>query len=195
MVHIHIHVDILFVAMPFNSLSFLCNCMWMWHVKGKPENEAKCTHEYQFCGCTVYAYLLDAQTCPGVDLNLEDVTGCPNKRNYICPGEMVQYECGNNISTAFAWDEGGGSDPSLFNCSPQNIITITPATPNAVCGAVSGTFVNTANGCSRSRVMFEAATSLNGTIVRCRDGLSAQVMVLGTDEVVIVGMLTIKECI
>ena len=142
----------------------------------------------------MYAYLLDAQTCPGVDLNLEDVTGCPNTRSYICPGEMVQYECGNSISSATVWDEGGGSDPSLFNCPPtQNTITIAPTTTNVTCGAVNGTLINTANGCtSRSRVMFEAATSLNGTMVRCRDIGN---MVLGTDEVVIVGMLTIKECI
>ena len=143
----------------------------------------------------MYTCLLDAQTCPGVDLNLEDVTGCPNTRNYICPGEMVQYECGNNVSTVTIWDEGGGPDPSLFNCSPQNAITIVPATTNAVCGAVSGTFVNTADGCSQTRVMFEATTSLNDTIIRCRDGGSMQVMVLASDEVVIVGMLTIKECI
>ena len=142
----------------------------------------------------MYAHLLDAQTCPGVDLNLEDVTECPNTRSYICPGEMVQYECGNDLSIATIWDEGGDPDPSLFNCPPQNFISLLPGGMNVVCDAVNGTIINTADGCFRTRVMFEATTSLNGTMVRCRDGSSAQVMVLGSDEVVIVGTLTIKEC-
>ena len=126
----------------------------------------------------MYAYLLHAQTCPGVDLILDNVTGCPNTRSYICPGEIVQYECGNNISSATVWDEGGGPDPSLFNCPDnQNTITILPVIMNVVCGAVSGTIINTADGCSRTRVMFEVTTSLNGTMVRCRDGLSVQVCI------------------
>ena len=140
------------------------------------------------CSCIVYAYLLDAQTCPGVDLNLEDVTGCPNTRSYICPGKMVQYECGNNISGLTAWDEDGDPDPSLFNCpANQNLLFLGGLFTNAVCGAVSGTLINTADSCSRTRVVFEATTSLNGTMIRCRDALSAQVMVLGRDEVVLVG--------
>ena len=127
-------------------------------------------------------------------LNLEDVPECPYTRSYICPGEMVQYECGNNISITTVWDEDGG--PPLFNCpNNQNLISVGPVAMNDECGAVSGRFINTADGCTRSRVMFDATTSLNGTMVRCRDGGSAQGMVLGTDEVVIVGMLTIKECI
>ena len=144
------------------------------------------------CSCIVYAYLLDAQTCPGVDLNLEDVTGCPNTRSYICPGEMVQYECGNNISITTLWDEDGGPSPPLFNCpNNQNLISVGPVAMNDECGAVSGRFINTADGCTRSRVMFDTTTSLNGTMIRCSDGGSAQGMVLGSDEVVIVGMLTI----
>ena len=109
------------------------------------------------CSCIVYAYLLDAQTCPGVDLNLEDVTGCPNTRSYICPGEMVQYECGNNISGLTAWDEDGDPDPSLFNCpANQNLLFLGGLFTNAVCDAVSGTLINTADSCSRTRVVFEA---------------------------------------
>ena len=150
-------------------------------MKGKPANEANC--------CNVYAYLLDAQTCPAVDLNLGNVMGCPNTRSYICPGEMVQYECGNNISTSTVWDEGGGPDPSLFICPDnRNLASVGPVAMRKVCGAVTARFINTADGCTRSKVMFEATTSLNGTMIRCRDGSSAQGMVLGREEVVIVGM-------
>ena len=148
------------------------------------------------CTCTVYTYLLDAQTCPGVDLILEGVAECPNTRSYICPGEMVQYECGNNISTITVWDEDENPNPALFNCpGNQNLASVGPVAMNEVCGAMTARFINTADGCTWSRVMINATTSLNGTMIRCRDGSSAQGMVLGTEEVVIVGMVTIKECI
>lgn len=118
-------------------------------------------------------------------LNLEDVAGCPNTRNYICPGDTVQYECGNNMSTITIW---GGS---LLNCpNLNNRLLIFSTDANATtCGTVSGIPVNITGGCFWSRVTFTATTSLDGTTVRCQDNT----MLIDTDEVDIVGMLIIKE--
>ena len=140
-----------------------------------------------------------AQLCGRVDLTLRDVAGCPNTRGYICPGETVQYECGNDMSTTTVWDEDG--DALLFDCTMvNNRILLTHefydafGSESVMCGGVNGEIFSNVSGCYRSRVTFESTTMLNGTMIHCGSittqiGEAQEVVIVGKPHVTCVSVL------
>ena len=108
---------------------------------------------------------------------LTQVEGCPESREYVCPGETVQYLCSSQDDTHLGttrWD--GNGDDTLFTLSADCSGTINLSHLHfnetgmefGSCGTSSAEIYSNADDCYRSNFTFNATTNFKGAMVRCR---------------------------
>ena len=108
--------------------------------------------------------------CPSFTTNYQPVT-------FLCPGDYVSYTCAINTAASNAVTVWSGLASQCPGNASRNTITLTQGSNNtlnatvAQCGNVTAEMIHI-NGTCFTSVLYSAARYLNGSTVRCNDGVS-----------------------